>query len=113
MHIDTDVLENLRTQLVIKWAQSREFVPTWALLFRGVALEIEGTLNAHTAAQWGLADALTVRRAAMSALIALKSFEVRGRVGDVAWAPAYEAEYAVLRQLAGIESEWEEPELEE
>jgi hypothetical protein len=113
MQINTDVLEGFRNYLVTCWAKSRNFVPGWALLFRGVALEIEHTLNAHTAAQWGLADDTAVRRAAVSALAALDSLEERGRTGVIGWVRQYDAEYAVLRQLARVELECDEPRREE
>ena len=113
MHADMELLEDFRHQLIMRWDHAKVTVPVYASQFRDMALKVEHTLNAHTAAQWGLARDLAVRCTAMSALVALDAYEERRQDGSAEWTRSYAAEYEALRRLAVVGSACDESQLEE
>lgn len=110
---DRERLEALRKRMGRMAAESAAYTPALASTFNRVGLAIEGVLNAHTAAQWGLADSTTVRRFAIGALSALNALEERRRAGRAEWTLEHVAEYAALSRLAGMESVRDESRMEE
>lgn len=110
---DRERLEALRKSMGRKAAESAAYTPALASTFNRVGLAIEGVLNVHTAAQWGLADSTAVRRFAIGALSALNALEERRRAGKAKWTPEYVAEYAAVSRLAEATVERDERVLDE
>lgn len=105
---DQERLEALRKRMGRMAAESAAYTPALAATFNRVGLAIKDALDAHTAAQWGLANSTTVRRAAIGALAALNALEERRRAGKAEWTPEYVAEYAALSRLAEVTVEFDE-----
>lgn len=105
MSTDLDVLEALRAQMARNAQESAPYVPGWSQMMRAISVTVERALNAHLAAELGLAKPRDVVMAAHRALVALESYVERGVVSGMGKTHQYTAERAALCRLAGVPEE--------